>query len=540
MGQINIYRIASHKRQDCLVRLNRDFIIPAPPKTIYREDSTTYTLTFYYLKELPAKDVSWAWVFRTYAIPLPEVKGSPKGIITISINDDLPVYAVTFGTAFFIIDQYCDRDFGFEYASRVPYRDIKLTALTNPTSIRNKTINSFRNNHHLDFDSGESFSKIKGKIDLEEDSLKNTIEVGTAIKFQVKEDSLEAIVDLILHIETVLQQSKQTSIPVFKLVKEEEKITTLNNHLVTAIQNNSSQVLVSEFNIIGSMEVFNRSDSYVIKYKQLEKETSELSLEVIKAFCEKHGIPLSREVFEIKITSFVDGRSQNTSSFYSMLDYMDESERCLLINGSWYEFNDDYLNYLMHSLSEIPVIYNPDFDFTSKILSDFQKNKAQEEKILPEYQGKTLSEVEKSMRTKYYAERAFNMLRSDNNGFKLYDRGTNRIGNAKIEIMDLFSNTTMFAVKRGNSSGDFSYVTDQSLMSVQAYKENLIQGAPSISKVAVWLIFERSEKIPLKNNTLDWDALNMLILKNKLDSWKKAVRLAGFQPEIWINYQTKD
>lgn len=85
MGQINIYRIASHKRQDCLVRLNRDFIIPAPPKTIYREDSTTYTLTFYYLKELPAKDVSWAWVFRTYAIPLPEVKGSPKGIITISI-----------------------------------------------------------------------------------------------------------------------------------------------------------------------------------------------------------------------------------------------------------------------------------------------------------------------------------------------------------------------------------------------------------------------------------------------------------------------
>lgn len=540
MGQINIYRIASHKRLDCVAKLNRDFNTSALDKTIYREDSTAYTLRFYYLKELPAKDVSWAWVFRTYAIPLPEVKGSPKGIITISLNDDLPVYAVTFGTAFFIIDQYCDRDFGFEYASRVPYRDIKLTALTNPTSIRNKTINSFRNNHHLDFDSGESFSKIKGKIDLEEDSLKNTIEVGTAIKFQVKEDSLEAIVDLILHIETVLQQSKQTSIPVFKLVKEEEKIAKLNNHLVTAIQNNSSQVLVSEFNIIGSMEVFNRSDSYVIKYKLFEKETPELSLEVIKAFCEKHGIPLSQEVFEIKITSFIDGRSQNTSSFYSMLDYMDESERCLLINGSWYEFNDDYLNYLMHSLSEIPVIYNPDFDFTSKILSDFQKNKAQEEKNLPEYQGKTLSEVEKSMRTKYYAERAFNMLRSDNDGFKLYDRGTNRIGNAKIEIMDLFSNTTMFAVKRGNSSGDFSYVTDQSLMSVQAYKENLIQGAPPISKVAVWLIFERSEKIPLKNNTLDWDALNMLILKNKLDSWKKAVRLAGFQPEIWINYQTKD
>ena len=74
-------------------------------------------------------------------------------------------------------------------------------------------------------------------------------------------------------------------------------------------------------------------------------------------------------------------------------------------------------------------------------------------------------------------------------------------------------------------------------MAINAYKSGSIPNVGGIKKIVIWLIFTRSQKLSLHGNLLEWDELNMLILKNRLDQWKKEVRLAGFQPEIWINYQ---
>ena len=162
MGQINIYRINPQKHDDFLIRLGNDFT--EPHTHTISKNSVTYNLKFYYQTRTAAKEVSWAWIFNEYGIEPPTSVGAPKGVLTVTSEKDQTVYAVTFGTAFFCVDKFCDRDFGFEYACRVPYSNIRLTALTNPVSARNKTINSYLNCDSLEFDSGESFAKIKGKI----------------------------------------------------------------------------------------------------------------------------------------------------------------------------------------------------------------------------------------------------------------------------------------------------------------------------------------------------------------------------------------
>ncbi|MNW66735.1 hypothetical protein D3C74_452350 [compost metagenome] len=56
-----------------------------------------------------------------------------------------------------------------------------------------------------------------------------------------------------------------------------------------------------------------------------------------------------------------------------------------------------------------------------------------------------------------------------------------------------------------------------------------------IVDVYLWFVLERND-LPLIEGYPDINNLNMLILKNKLDQWKKEVRLLGYHPKIKINY----
>ncbi|WP_447382673.1 hypothetical protein [Enterococcus faecalis] len=64
-----------------------------------------------------------------------------------------------------------------------------------------------------------------------------------------------------------------------------------------------------------------------------------------------------------------------------ILDYTDEEERYTLLNGEWYSYNNDYIDYLNDSLSEIPVIYNPEYDFSKKGMKLFVLRNMKKKKI---------------------------------------------------------------------------------------------------------------------------------------------------------------
>ena len=59
------------------------------------------------------------------------------------------------------------------------------------------------------------------------------------------------------------------------------------------------------------------------------------------------------------------------------------------------------------------------------------------------------------MKRKYYAERVFNMLMERDYEFENYDRDSKSINGAKVEIMDLYKDKTMYAVKMGNTCNAF-------------------------------------------------------------------------------------
>ena len=543
MGQINLYRIDPQKQQELIRELNKKlnrrntvFI----SRQISEDISIEFGLTLFKSADVPrTSDLGWSWVLEAFGIESEQVVSNPKAVILIEVENS--TYAVTFGHAFFLVDKYCDRDFGFNFCRRIPLKEIKTTALTTPNSKRNKTVNTYINYNQLEFDSGESFAKIKAKLNLDDDFtlFKPSLEVGSSIKFMADYDSLENIIDIIVYVENIIANNDEIyKIPVFTKVTDPLLTDALNMRLKQQAIDNPQQFNISELDIIGATEIFNRNDSeFLIKYKRFEKRVDSLSNETILSFCAENGLQFDQIVFDIKVYSLLDGETIKSDSILNLIDYTDDEERCLLSKGAWYRYNDDYINYLRDSINEIDVKHLSQFDFSKSSHNQFIETKYNLEKDKSEYVDKSEDSIKKLLKKKYYSERWYNLLRAENDGFQNFDRVEHRVEGADIELMDLYKDETMFAVKIGNSSAKLCYVVDQSLTSLIMYKHKKISGMPNIKNVAIWLILDRTNRLPiLDNGKPDINALDMLMLKNRLDQWKKEVRLQGYTPIIYLNY----
>ena len=104
--------------------------------------------------------------------------------------------------------------------------------------------------------------------------------------------------------------------------------------------------------------------------------------------------------------------------------------------------------------------------------------------------------------------------------------------------MDLYKDEAMYVVKFGNTSGKLCYAVDQSLTSLKLYKSGKLQGMPPVHTAVLWFVLDRGH-IEDDNGEPDLSQLKMLMLKNRLDQWKKEVRLMAIRPLIYINYRSK-
>jgi uncharacterized protein (TIGR04141 family) len=543
MGSINLYKIDEEKNQifiqEITQRLHRVNTINIEKRV--NDENVLFGLTLYVSTPQEDRGINWNWLLEAFNTDILNVTPSPKSVLMIEQGDT--IYAVTFGHAFFFVDKFCDRDFSFKFARKIRYKEIKTTALTSPHSKRNKMINTYINYNELEFDSGESFSKIKVKAALPDgfDIFKPSIEVGNSIKFSIEQDSLDAIIEIIIYIEDIIaNQEDLYQIPVFSKVNDIDLLGRLEGQLAADIRRNPATVNISELDIIGATEIFNNNDSeFILKYRRIEKQISLLSNDEIQLFCNENELILSDILLDIVVISRRDGQAVRTDTIKNLIDYTSDTERCLLSKGIWYKYNDDYLHYLRDSISEIKVIYNQEYDFLPVTHSAFLEERYVAEKGEPKYAGKTEHQIRDSLAKKYYAERSFNLIREANNGFRNFDRIEQRIGSVDIELMDLYKDNTMFAVKIGNTSAKLCYTIDQSLTSLKMYKHHQLNGMPEINTVAIWLILERENHLPLLDNGApDIDSLNMLMLKNRIDQWKKEVRVLGYKPIIAINYTT--
>ena len=539
MGQINLYKIRGDRQADFLLEIEEKLphSSSAVSKQIQNGDTTvTIDFTLYLPTNISRNPIAWDWVFGVFGESPLDVIANPKAIIIAQENCNM--YAITFGAAFFLADKFCDRDFGFSFARKLDFQKIKTTTLLSPYSKKNKTVNSYIDFVFLEFDSGESFAKIKADIRLQNNFslFQKTIHIGNSIQFTVQKDSLETIGNLIVYIEhTLLNVNDKHKIPVFsEVVKDKELIKRLNISLSQAVVRSGINLCLSEFDIIGVTEVFSGHYTYQLKYGRHMEEFETLTIDNLHDFFSRLQLANSYEILDIKVERIKDGSPVQTDRIRELIDYTNDNEQCLLSKGKWYRFNDDYLDYLRESIAEIDVEHYPEFDFTKQHYNDFLQEKFNEERNNQEYDGLGDDRIRAKIKSKYYREYSFNTMRT-NEGFELQDRCFQRIGGMSVEVADLYQNGTMFAVKMGKSSSSLSFVVEQSLNTVNLFKHKML-GNLELRTVGIWLVLDRGPLPLCSKGKPDINDLNMLMLKNRLGEWKKEVRLAGLHPLIYVNY----
>lgn len=541
MGQVNLYKIDSSKKEEFKSKLNEKFeFLGEQSYSLIDDTERTYMVGTYVNVPEKTQKPEWQWILDEYEYKVAENTSSLRAILVIENIEDM--YAIAYGVSYFIIDKYCDIDYAFDFAKRIKFSQIKTTTLTAPNSQRNKMINVYLNYNDISFDSGESYAKIKAKVKLDEKFMLHgeMVEIGHSIKTKLLENSVDCILNFIEYVEMVRNQEVLYKIPVFSKVRDENLIEELIQQLIEKIEDNIDCINISELDIIGATEVFNNNDTtFTLKYGRQAKTVSELTKENILQFMEENHLSIKDDFLNIKVVSNKNDVPVCTDIMKRLLDYTDDEKRCLLLKGDWFSFNDDYVQYLQDSISELNVIYNPQYDFSSEKLAEYVERKYQEEKKFWEEEGLTNSEIKKKIKDKYYAERVFNNILSEQFGFENHDRESDETGAGKIELMDLYKDKTMFAVKIGNSSAKLSYVVDQSISSTRMYKHHLLQDMPEVEKIAVWIVLKRQTHLPEIDGKPDITSLKMMALKNRLDTWKKEVRLLGYTPVVYLNYWGK-
>lgn len=545
MPSINLYKIEDKQCQNFLDKLSTSEFEMCGSLNIVRENYQFFCSLYFHQND-SQKSISWNWVLETFGQSRVNTVQSPKAIILIEVDkeESREKYALTFGTAFFTADKFCDREFAFDFATRLHFNSVKTTTLTSPNSNRNRMVNTYIDSNEITFDSGESFAKLKATISDNTDPplFKPTIEIGNSIKFATVNDDLDSIVDILIFIFNTMKRDKINNIPLFKPVKDEEKLLLLESLLNDELlrKNDIKEGIATiELEIIGASEVFNSLDDDVqFKFGSNKPvKCRNLSLDSFKKYCESNQITKIDDIKNVNITRFRNDEPVVTRKIKECIDFTVDTLHSILYGGDWYEYNADYLEYLNDSTNEIQNVYSPQYDF-----NDTEHTAFLESIYTENFPNSDESQYENNMKTlnkKYYSEYCFNCLREKDGLFKNFDRVGTSNG---FEMMDLYEeeSCTMFAVKMGNSSAKLCYAIDQSLVALKKLKEDKTP-FPTIKQVGLWLIFSVKRKYKMKNEQeVDLASIDMLMLKNRLDQWKKEVLLAGLTPVLYINYRSKD
>jgi uncharacterized protein (TIGR04141 family) len=234
MGNLNLYKIDKTKQSLLICELDKNYSFIGSQNISQKISSNNivFTLDLYILNSKKKNLVNWNWLsveFNNGDINTPV---APKAVLII--KDKNTSYAVTFGHSYFLVDKYCDESFAFTFARKIQYKEIKTTTLTNPNSLRNKTVSTYINYNHFEFDSGESYAKLKVNADLPDgfSIFKPSLEIGRSIRFSVENDSLRSIIDIIIYIDDVISNNKDIyKIPVFSKIKNIELLALLNKQM---------------------------------------------------------------------------------------------------------------------------------------------------------------------------------------------------------------------------------------------------------------------------------------------------------------------
>ncbi len=535
MSAINIFKIDENKVEDLQESLRMS---GTHFEKIFSIDEVSIPTTLYVKNEIVKNDVKWNWVLDEFSVDniQKEKQAWSAVLIKLATNN----YVITFGNAFYYIDKFSDKNFAFQIGRKFEYKQIKSTAQANPNSNKNKTVVSYLNSNYFEYDSGESFIKIKGKIKLPEgcNLFKESIEIGSSIKLNIESPSLEKCIRALQYIDNVSLQDDITRIPVFMKVKNPDVINILESNLKQKFRTESIPIIFSDFDIIGTQEVFySGGHVFNIRYGHRHEKVEALTEDILKEFCTRNNLNYAEIALDLRITAHMEDVPNSEHSIKEFIDYTDDERKCVLIKGDWYQYNDDYLEELNQSLSEFEIFDTPEFDWTTTKYNEIIDQKYIDEKDCDEYRGKTEQEIRVLLRKKYYAERAYNEYLSIHFGYTLLDRQFAEYHGTKVEIADLYKDECLIASKIGNSSSKFCYAIEQIGFSAKCLKKKLIAFNASVKKVAILIVLDRQTRLSVTNGKINIQELNLLVFKNKLNEWKREMWHLGYEPILYIGYK---
>lgn len=354
-NSINLFRIEKSKLDDFVQTLRSKF--KSSEARIIPVDGSEITLNFYYKEPENEKPVSWSWISEKFGKELHQ-KSYPSAVLLIGALQGENTYAVSFGTAYFTVHKFCDKDFGLSFARKFQPIGVQSATYTSPKSKKNKTINTYLNQNEFLFEGGQSYNKLRFRMDFsefnqgKENHLNETISVGTSVNFTFNDSpNLEQIIQLVKFAEDSVENlSDMQKIPLFLKVSDPEKKDELDALLAENLANfDNFNVQISELKIIGAKEVFASHNACCeILYRRTSEELSELSLNTVNEFCKKQGIILSERYNQLKLKSKDYGYE---IPLKQCLDFICEEKQCLLMDGEWFSFNQDFQDYLNDSLS---------------------------------------------------------------------------------------------------------------------------------------------------------------------------------------------
>lgn len=494
------------------------------------------SLTLYYFKEKKS-EIKWEWIANKFDVNITSPKSRPKAILLI--NKDNNHYAISFGYSYHFVGKYADTDWPLEFADRMDYYSIKSVGIFAPNSVINKKIYNYFNYNNLDADIGEALTKITSTLDLDEQTqeyISNYIIIGNSIKFRIKLHNLKSIMKVVNYVEIIMLREARNNIPKLKECKNKDTVKKLDKKLVEKIQkditenNKEYSINLSEFIIIGFDYIFLNSeyDSFVFELNNKIDQYPELTTENIYQFIKEQNLEQYDNLLNIKISMFTSEETYR----YSLRDLIMYADDDTIFNeGTWYEYNSVFFDYINKYLEDIPVYHHEQYDFPNK-----------------KYSEKTFDELKKQVdlgNTIYFEYKFNNYVAFKEDNMTCLDRVNYYINGQKYEFTDLLdeSKHRLYATKIGNYSNELSYVIDQSLMGLKALDEGKVENynKSDVEEVGLWLVFKRDVGYyKIENNKLEWEDMDLLIFKSKIADWKKQVLLTGRKPVININYRYKN
>ncbi|HAU1711845.1 TPA: hypothetical protein JBI81_10450 [Legionella pneumophila] len=494
----NIYKVIPNKKDELISKLSFVGL-----EKIGSKSYENWQMDFYFSSQPDSVDIWWTDIYSDFF----GEEEKPKNQIyfaVLLVHKQHICYAISLGKSHFYLKNFCDLDFGLNLAERiVDPNNIRIKNSKFYKSKKNKVVTTYQEGSDMDLDSGESTHYLKA-ITINKEIWGKTASFGHSVLLNVnlKPDELPSLIE---SIEKKLTQERLLSIPRVIKIDDEKEIKRLDDLLADKIiQQGEASLQENSISLSGIDFIFSDQFEYSLYTKgesNNKSEKGDITLSALINFVKSNNIDLKKDLNNIKVKIHNEYGRDRTVSLKELLDFIDEEKRCCLLDGSWYQFNQSYIEFVNKEIDTIDLECDEQ-EVTALNEEEFNKSKAAQGFI-------NCDKVFRQIDKKY-----------------------------KVEHMDLYKDETLYFVKFGKPQ-KLNYAIDQANNTIKLLQNNQpeIKVDDQIIKpktMCLWFVLDRKSKLDKLSQ------INSLIFHMKLLEWKRLTRNAGYTPKIIISYKSCD